>query len=919
MKAALAFGIIGTAVAVQPPRIELNLEGLDDLITESEASTIGIVSGVSQPDGTPVQSRQDWTERCPAGAETNEANCPRPVAHAWDHHENEVEVVERIFLVNEDKEEVNVEITGDIDYTGRRTYLFKYDASDSAGNHAEQVVFALILDDPSAPAIETCMSEPILLTEDGAEQVEAASNWDLCSNSAATDNIDLDVSPTIVYRVTHDGDELCSNAPYNVAAQYIDTTLVGDFNVEVEAHDHAGVYGVDAADNYNTADWDIKVVDTRDPWITINGVPNLEHECGVVYEDDSATVHDLLDTVANHQTLPVDVDNQVNSAVVSEEGSPYTVTYTAEDTAGNDADPAVRTVTVVDNTAPSITLVGAPEIVHHAESDYVDHGVQISDTCETDIGLRIDDVVKTWISCPAGAPEPCGFNPYRDETTGARPTLGTYTLEYSITDENGNTNTVTRSVTMVDVTAPEITITDWVQPFELLEAEPDGIYTDAHATCEDYVHGDISNAVIATVGDTGDVDLATPDIYEVHYNCKDASDNSAATVTRVIHVEDNTCPNIWIHGEPVVHIEAGFPYEDAGAYASDSLDGWINGSVVTDNTVNTAVHWVAASSCQQIKDGMLAQGFAADTIIDGTYFITTLVDDEKTRTEVWCDMAHGATYKGVFEGTAVVPYGGVDGDCTDYGMVMASWPAGNADPSKGKAMAHFTADTADSSGNAFFPSSAASETDHYVCTDDTSADIPNPYLEDGTHHSQISAAEAGEYVITYTVEDAHGNGECEPKYRTVVVQDTLPPVITLHMEHDDGDLGRAFQMSDASQTGVGGEENLAGDLNVNPNLANNEEGDFSEHHEWFHPEDFSLMDPMAPIDALAEGYSHHQNNVVGSSDPNLSSQLGAATLMAEREQGSSSWVMLGAASAVAGLALVAASSRKQRIVTSVPV
>merc|ERR1719428_2126684 len=80
--------------------------------------------GTTQPDGTKVTSRQDWTEKCAAfrkcrkGAncnlyssegilegnfeKTTESNCPFPVAQGYDHQDKEVDVTTRIFLVDED-------------------------------------------------------------------------------------------------------------------------------------------------------------------------------------------------------------------------------------------------------------------------------------------------------------------------------------------------------------------------------------------------------------------------------------------------------------------------------------------------------------------------------------------------------------------------------------------------------------------------------------------------------------------------------------------------------------------------------------------------------------------------------------------------------------------------------------------------
>merc|ERR1719409_2494234 len=89
MKSVLAF--LPLAAAMQPPRIELNLDGVEHLAQNL---------GTKQPDDTAVLSRQDWTERCPAGASTTTAQCPFPVAKAFDHQDQAVQVTTRVFLVD---------------------------------------------------------------------------------------------------------------------------------------------------------------------------------------------------------------------------------------------------------------------------------------------------------------------------------------------------------------------------------------------------------------------------------------------------------------------------------------------------------------------------------------------------------------------------------------------------------------------------------------------------------------------------------------------------------------------------------------------------------------------------------------------------------------------------------------------------
>jgi len=78
-----------------------------------------------------------------------------------------------------------------------------------------------------------------------------------------------------------------------------------------------------------------------------------------------------------------------------------------------------------------------------------------------------------------------------------------------------------------------------------------------------------------------------------------------------------------------------------------------------------------------------------------------------------------------------------------------------------------------------------SSTDNYLCStndatvaqaehhEETAATVP---------HDKITRAEQGKYIIYYHVQDSSGNHECQPTpTRTVIVKDTLPPVITLHL------------------------------------------------------------------------------------------------------------------------------------------
>ena len=99
-------------------------------------------------------------------------------------------------------------------------------------------------------------------------------------------------------------------------------------------------------------------------------------------------------------------------------------------------------------------------------------------------------------------------------------TPGTYTITYSATDTAGNTGTATRIVTVVDTTAPVITVTPGtdtvVQGFT---------WADAGATSDG---GE-------TVTVSGTVDINTPGTYTITYSATDAAGNTG-TATRTVTV-----------------------------------------------------------------------------------------------------------------------------------------------------------------------------------------------------------------------------------------------------------------------------------------------------------------------------------------------------------------------------------------------
>ena len=90
-------------------------------------------------------------------------------------------------------------------------------------------------------------------------------------------------------------------------------------------------------------------------------------------------------------------------------------------------------VTVVDQTAPTITLLGANPMTVECTTGFTDPGATAQDNC-------------------AGAP------PVTASGSVNLSVPGSYTITYTANDGNGNTATTTRTVNVVDTSAPLLTL-----------------------------------------------------------------------------------------------------------------------------------------------------------------------------------------------------------------------------------------------------------------------------------------------------------------------------------------------------------------------------------------------------------------------------------------------------------------------------
>ena len=175
-------------------------------------------------------------------------------------------------------------------------------------------------------------------------------------------------------------------------------------------------------------------------------------------------------------------------------------------------------------------------------------------------------------------------------------------MTYNASDASGNAATaVTRTVNVVDTTAPVITVTG----DNPVTVELGSTYTDAGATASD-LSGDI------TVTTTGTVDDDTVGTYTLTYNASDASGNAATAVTRTVNVVDTTPPTI----------------TSASSFTVNENETAIATLAATDLNSEATITWSISGSGLSISTaGVLTFSPAADYETKKSYSATVSASD----------------------------------------------------------------------------------------------------------------------------------------------------------------------------------------------------------------------------------------------------------------------------------------------------
>ena len=506
--------------------------------------------------------------------------------------------------------------SGIVDASTPGTYVLSFDFTDGAGNAAQTITRTVHVVDTTAPII-TLHGDANITHEAGAAYTDANASWsdavdgtgvivgtgevnasipgtyilsysytDVAGNAAQTITRTVHVVDTTAPIITLHGDATITHeagAAYTDAnaswSDAVDGTGVivgtGEVNASIPGTYILSYSYTDVAGNApQTISRTVHVVDTTAPIIVLHGDATITHEAGAAYTDANASWSDAVDG-----TGVIVGTGEVNASVPGT----YVLSYSYTDGAGNAAQTITRTVHVVDTTAPIITLHGDANITHEAGAAYTDANASWSDAVD---GTGV--IVGT------------------GEVNASVP--GTYVLSYSYTDVAGNAaQTITRTVHVVDTTAPIITLHGDAN----ITHEAGAAYTDANASWSDAVDG------TGEIVGTGEVNASVPGTYVLSYSYTDGAGNAAQTITRTVHVVDTTAPIITLHGDANITHEAGAAYTDANASWSDAVDG--TGVIVGTGEVNASIPGTYVLS-YSYTDGA---GNAAQTITRTVHVVDT--------------------------------------------------------------------------------------------------------------------------------------------------------------------------------------------------------------------------------------------------------------------------------------------------------
>ena len=429
----------------------------------------------------------------------------------------------------------SIKSTSNVDTSIVGTYTVTYDVNDTAGNQAIQVSRTVIVNEKA-----TCTQNTNIIKDGTFENKSTYVAWIKTSGDARI--VRKSYNGATGTSLNGNGGKYVLRAKGGetvTAEQTIDIAPCVGENVSYDFRAELGGYG-----DGDTIE--VKVL-----------FKNSNNQIVSTYTTEAFTSRRVMTEFTNKANVPSDA-------------SQVTVQLTFNRVKGKNIDGYVDNLSLVikegtiveDTTPPTLTLLGTNPVNLIVGTTYTDAGATATDERDGNVTANI---VTT--------------------STVDTSTAGTYLVTYDVNDTAGNNaEQITRTVNVAlpaDVGAPTLTLLG-TNPVNLIVGTT---YTDAGATATDERDGNVTANIVTT----STVDTTIAGTYLVTYDVNDTAGNNAQQITRTVNVAlpaDTEAPVISLIGEETVTITEGERYPDAGATATDNIDGDISAYIVTVNPVD---------------------------------------------------------------------------------------------------------------------------------------------------------------------------------------------------------------------------------------------------------------------------------------------------------------------------------------------
>ena len=438
-----------------------------------------------------------------------------------------------------------------------------------------------------------------------------------------------------------------------------------------------------------------------------------------------------------------------------------TRTFTAEDACGN-ATSATQTITIIDTSAPVLTIPA--DYTAECSENHPMEGASATDNC----GIVTIDLLETTVN-------------------GACASEFTITRVFTATDDAGNSISETQTITIVDTTAPVLTIpADYTA--ECSDAHP---MDDATATdnC-----GEITIDIVETT-----MPGTCPGEYTVTREFTATDDcGNASSATQTITIVDTTLPEFTsIPADYTAECSENHPMEDASAtdncgevtlaVVEETVPGACAGDYIVTRTFTATDDCGNASSATQTI-----------TIIDTTSPLLTIPSDYTAECSEDHPMEDASATDNCGEVTLAVVEETVPGACVgDYivtRLFTATDDCGNA------SSATQTITIIDTTSPLLtIPADYTAECSDDLPMDDASATDNCGAVSVTVIETTIAGDCDGDYSITrdFTATDDCGNATSATQ--TITIVDTTSPLITIPADYT-AECSDDLPMEDASAT-----------------------------------------------------------------------------------------------------------------------